>query len=77
MSISYPKNEIVWVNYVNVNGEVSFILTSKQARDFYYLYEVLEDGKTYRLGRAKEPPELESKFNVFERLLTKRTEKDR
>lgn len=66
MTIQYPRGEIVWVNYANQKGEIMFILTSKENRDYYYLYEILQDGKTKKLGRAKEPPELERKYNVKE-----------
>lgn len=40
------------------------MLTSKiTSRDFYYLYEVV-DGKLKKLGRGKNPLELEEKFDV-------------
>lgn len=68
MNIQYPRGETVWVNYANKKGEIVCILTSKSTRDYYYLYEVLEDGKLNKLGKAKEPPELENKFNVKERM---------
>lgn len=68
VEIQYPKGEIVWVNYANRRGEIIYILTSKASRDHYYLYEVLEDGKLKKLGKAKEPPELEKKFNIQEKM---------
>ena len=61
----YPKGERVWVGYYNRQGELLFILTSKETRDYYFLYAV-EDGKFKKLGRAKSPPELEIKFRVNE-----------
>ena len=63
-----PKGETVWVNYRNSKGDTVCILTSKEARDFYFLYEVLPDGKLNKLGKAKTPPELEAKFNVYKRM---------
>lgn len=66
--IKYPKGEIVWVNYANKNGKIIFILTSKPSREYYFLYEVLEDGSLNKLGKAKEPPELEEKYCVKERM---------
>ena len=66
--IKYPKGEIVWVNYANKNGKIIFILTSKPSREYYFLYEVLEDGSLNKLGKAKEPPELEEKYHVKERM---------
>ena len=68
MNIQYPKGETVWVGYYNKSGECIFILTSKPARDFYFLYEVNSDGSIKKLGKAKEPPELERKFNVHGRM---------
>lgn len=65
MTIQYPKGEIVWVNYHNKEGESSFIITSKPDRDYYFLYEVNQDGSVKKLGKAKTPPELEKKFNVY------------
>ena len=47
---------------------IAYILTSKNTRDYYYLYEVLEDGKIKKLGKAKDPPELEEKYCVMQRL---------
>lgn len=68
VEIHYPKGETVWVNYANRNGDVVYILTSKTQRDYYYLYEVLDDGKLKKLGKAKEPPELEDRFNIREKM---------
>ena len=62
-----PKGETVWVDYKNADGVTVFILTSKDARDCFYLYELIDD-KYVKLGKAKEPPELEAKFNVRERI---------
>lgn len=63
-----PKGEIAWVGYYNADGEPVCILTSKPARDYYFLYEVLQDGRLNKLGKAKTPPELEKKFNVYGRM---------
>ena len=61
------KGERVWVGYYNTDHELVFILTSKQPRDYYFLYELV-NGKLKRLGRAKSPTELEEKFEVNQRL---------
>lgn len=68
MNIQCPKGEIAWVGYYNKEGAPLFILTSKPSRDFYFLYEVNKDGTLKKLGRAKEPPELEEKYKVHERM---------
>jgi hypothetical protein len=64
MTIKYPKGETVWVSYRTSKGETTHILTSKPARDFYFLYEVLPDGKLNKLGKAKTPTELEKKYGL-------------
>lgn len=61
--LKYPKGERVWVGYYNRAGELLFILTSKEARDWYYLYK-FENGVFKKLGKAHEPPELISRFSV-------------
>ena len=65
MEIKYPKGETVWVSYQKSDGTPIFILTSKPARDFYFLYEVLDDGSVKKLGKARSPTELEEKFDVM------------
>lgn len=62
-----PKGETVWVEYQNRNHDTLFILTSKETRDMYFLYELV-NGVFKKLGKAKEPPELEQKFKVYERV---------
>lgn len=62
MSIRYPKGETVWVTYHRPDGSPSFFITSKPARDCYYLYGVSPDGTLSKLGRAKTPVELEEKY---------------
>ena len=64
-NLKYPKGEIVWTGYYNKKDQLLFILTSKPQRDYYYLYEVTDDGFK-KLGRSKNPKELEEKFKVHE-----------
>lgn len=45
----YPKGERVWVGYYDSHHELRFILTSKDSRDFYSLYELV-DGNFRKLG---------------------------
>lgn len=68
MKIKYPKGETVWVSYQKEEGTSIFIITSKFPRDFYFLYEVLEDGNLKKLGKAHSPTELEKKYNVTSRI---------
>ena len=63
----YPKGERMWVGYYTKDHNLLFIVTSKESRDFYYLYELV-DGSFKKLGRAKSPQELEERFEVDNRL---------
>lgn len=64
---SIPAGEMVWVTYSNSKHEQRFIITSKSARDYYYLYRVNSDG-VEKLGKARAPQDLEDKFQILERL---------
>ena len=64
--VEYPRNEMPWIRYCAA-GETRYILTSKEDRSAYFLYEIA-DGKPVRLGKAKEPPELVEKYGVMDRL---------
>lgn len=63
----YPKGERVWVGYYSQTYEPKFIITSKENRDFYFLYELV-DGEFHKLGRSRSPKELEEKFEVDKKL---------
>ena len=69
MEPKYPAGEIAWVRYLNKAGETICIITSKESRDCYFLYDLI-DGKFVKRGKAKEPPELIEKFNVYKRMKT-------
>ncbi len=60
MAYGIPSTERVWVTLRASNGEI-FYITSKEARDFYFLYKE-ENGKAVKLGKAKSPFELEEKY---------------
>lgn len=64
----YPKGERVWVGYYNTSHELKFIVTSKESRDFYFLYELV-GGVFRKLGRSRSPKELEEKFGVDKKLM--------
>jgi len=60
--LNYPKNERVWVGYYSREQDLRFILTSKRdSREWYFLYE-LQDTEFVKLGKSKNPNELENKF---------------
>lgn len=61
MEAKFPKGEIVWVRYYDENGILCHVITSKVTRDYYFLYEV-SGGSLKKLGKAKNPTDLENKF---------------
>ena len=66
--MQYPKGERIWTCYYSREKELLFIVTSKEtSREFYYLYEVSGD-KLNKLGKARNPRELEDKFGVIEKM---------
>lgn len=66
-SLTFPKGEVVWVQYRGSDGAVKYIITSKGAdmhtadRSMYYAYECA-GGEWKKLGRGKNPAELEEKY---------------
>lgn len=60
----YPKNETVWVRHCTPDGDIKFIITSKEIRDYYYIYE-LQGEKFVKLGRDKDPKALEEKYVIY------------
>lgn len=49
------------VSYLNTSGKTVFIMTSNKTRDAYYLYDAISNKK---LGKSKNPTDLEKKFDV-------------
>ncbi len=62
-----PKGETAWTGYLDRKGNLLFLLTSKETRDWYFLYAA-EGGELKRLGKARSPPELEAKYRVHEKM---------
>lgn len=56
-----PKNEKVWVTTKTDNGDVYYTTAKQNDRSWYFLYKVI-DGKAVRLGKNRNPKELEEKF---------------
>lgn len=55
------------IEMLGCKPEHCFILTSKESREFYFLYELV-DGEFKKLGKARTPKELEDKFEVSKRM---------
>lgn len=62
-----PRGERAFSGYYNKHGILLFVITAKEARDFYFLYEVKDDVYT-KLGRSKNPLELVEKYHVMEKI---------
>ena len=67
--MNYPNNEHVETSYYNKNHELRFVLTSKPMRSSWVLYEYdAASDSLIKQGEGTNPPEIEEKFNVIERL---------
>lgn len=60
-----PDSEIIWVEYLTREHKPLFLLTSKESRDAYFLYAVLDNGYK-KIGKAISPIALEEKCKVIE-----------
>lgn len=56
-----PKTETIWVTYRAGDGKTYYTTAKTLNRDYYYLYKLV-DGKAQKLGKARNPIELEEKF---------------
>ena len=66
--LKYPAGEILEARLFDIDGELAFIITTKKASDYHYLYSV--EGTVFKkLGKATSPLELESKFETRKRML--------
>ena len=63
----YPSGEIVWVEYYSGAGVLLYGVTSKPARDMYYLYEHTGNG-CVKVGKDKDAGALVKRFGVLEKM---------
>lgn len=68
--VKMPRGEVAWVGYYDKDERLRFVITSKETRDWYYLYAE-KDGALVKLGKAKEPPELLEKHGVMAKIAGK------
>lgn len=57
----------MWTTYYS-SGDPVFVITSRPARDYYFLYEYIASGNLKKLGKAKSPTELEEKYKIRDRI---------
>lgn len=56
-----PKTERIQVQRRMSNGDVYYITSKDNDRSYYFLYK-MENDKAVKLGKAKSPLDLESKY---------------
>lgn len=56
-----PKGELPWVLIRDDKGVDRYLITSKPDRAFYFIYDMAVE-KPVKLGKAKNPTELETKY---------------
>jgi hypothetical protein len=56
-----PPSEMLWVTYKATNGDIYYTTSKVNNRDYYYLYKFV-DGKAVKLGKSRNPTELEEKY---------------
>lgn len=66
--LKYPTGEILEARLFDVDDELAFIITTKPASEYHYLYSVEGTGFK-KLGKATSPLELERKFDTKKRML--------
>lgn len=59
--ITLPKNEIIWLKYIQ-HGKTTHIITSTSLKDMYYLYEVKGEKLTKTRYKAHSPIDLYKHF---------------
>lgn len=64
MEVVAPRGEIAWERITTKSGSV-YLVTSKPARDFYYLY-LVDDGKLKKIGKAAAPSGLRKYYEEEE-----------
>lgn len=54
-----PKNETLWVRYLDSNDIVTHIITSDKHRDTYKLYKIVDGKPVYTKHKSDDPLELD------------------
>lgn len=58
-----PKTERIWVQRTTGDGSVYYITSKENDRSYYFLYK-MDGDKAVKLGKAKSPLDMESKYIV-------------
>ncbi len=56
-----PVTETIWVQTKTTDGTIYYTTAKTNNREYYFLYKMV-DGKAVKLGKARNPKDLEEKF---------------
>ncbi|MBQ2396912.1 MAG: hypothetical protein II304_07770 [Bacteroidales bacterium] len=56
--IDIPKEEMLWLQYKNINGTLTYLITSNIFRTEYYLYKVTNNKPKKTKYKAENPLDL-------------------
>ena len=57
-----PKAEKIWANLISDSKENYYITSKENDRSMYFIYKLV-NGKAVKLGKGKDPKELETKYS--------------
>lgn len=57
--MTIPKNETLWVRYLDLSGAVTHIITSDKHRDTYKLYKIVDNKPVYTKHKSDNPLDLD------------------
>lgn len=56
-----PNSETIWVQTTAADGTIYYTTAKTNNREFYFLYKMV-DGKAVKLGKARNPKDLDDKY---------------
>lgn len=56
------KGERLWMRICGKDGIVKHLITSDYRREVYYLYHINKDGSLQKIGKGKDPVDLQKKY---------------
>ena len=62
MTCNISKDEKIWERIYGTDERLHYLITSDKRRDAYFLYRVDKDKTVSKVGKAKNPPELWTKY---------------
>ena len=67
--VKLPHNAIIWENYINAEGEIEYVIATKdlRTRDTYLLYHKDGEGKWEKIKTSSSPDKLQKFINMQRR----------